>query len=143
METTPDLRLVALSRMNAVGESLLRLESFLSERQVDPEVVFSAVLVLEEVLTNIIKYSYGEESEQEILVEVSFGARELSLRFTDQGREFDWQKAPGPDLSLPIEDRPIGGLGIHIVRNLARRMDYQRLEGKNVLELFLPLQPKP
>ena len=129
--------------MNDVGESLRRLESFLNDRQIDPEAVFSAVLVLEEVLTNIIKYSYGEGTDEEILVEVSVGVAELSLRFTDGGREFDWESAPGPDMDRPIEDRPIGGLGIHLVRNLARRMAYRRLENKNVLELILPVRPEP
>jgi serine/threonine-protein kinase RsbW len=53
----------------------------------------------------------------------------------DDARAFDPQTAPKPDLTLPLEQRPIGGLGLHRVRSLSSRMVDRRQKDKNILEL--------
>ena len=136
------LRLVIPNKMEAVGEANRTLERFLEDRKVPPDVSFSATLVLEEVTTNVIKYSYEDRKDHEILVQAHLDKDCLVLSVTDDGREFDPRRAASPDFEKPLEERPIGGLGIHLLRNLAERMDYQRLEGKNTLTVFLSLRPK-
>jgi len=53
----------------------------------------------------------------------------------DDGKPFDPLQAPPPDLSLPLERRPIGGLGIHLIRNLMDEVSYARVGGRNVLKM--------
>lgn len=136
------LRLVIPNKMEAVGEATRALERFLEDRRVPADVSFSASLVLEEVTTNVIKYSYEDTKDHEILLQAHLDKGCLVLSFTDDGREFDPRRAASPDFEKPLEERPIGGLGIHLLRNLAERMDYRRLEGKNTLTVYLSLRPK-
>lgn len=134
-------------------EASRAFEAFLEAEGVPPGVIFSAALVLEEVVTNVIKYAYPPEgtedeaapervtAEREILLEAFVGPEDLVLRVTDDGREFDLRAAPPPDFDAPIEERQVGGLGIHLVRRLTKHIEYARTDGKNVLTLFLSLAP--
>lgn len=134
-------RLALPNVLERVGEANGSLEAFLQGHGVTPGVVFSVGLVFEEVVTNVIKYSYADTGPHEIVAEASIGPEDIVLRVTDDGRAFDPRTAPPPDFDLPIECRAVGGLGIHLVRRLTRRVDYSRTSGKNVLTLFLPLAP--
>ena len=117
------------------------LEEFLQRWNIPPEAVYSTVLALEEVVTNIIKYAYADSSGHEIQVETQIGEDEVVLRISDDGREFDILSAPPPPLDRPLEERPTGGLGIHLVRSLARRIEYARAGGRNVLLLSIAKNP--
>ena len=78
--------------------------------------------------------------------EIRFGARltadHVVLNFVDDGREFDPLAAPAPDLRRPAEERPIGGLGIHLVRELADRLEYERAGGLNRFTIHFALRPE-
>ena len=139
----PVWRHVVRNDLSAVGAANDSLEQFLQSLNVDPEVVFPVLLSLEEVVTNIIKYGYDDDGEHEILMEVRLSPGEIVLRVTDDGHEFDPRQARPAALEGPVEDRPVGGLGIHLVRNLAQRLSYARVGGKNVLSLCFSLKPKP
>ena len=128
--------------MEAVGEANRSLETFLHDRNANQELVFSAVLALEEVVTNVIKYSYEDDRPHEIALEATLDAEGLVLRVADDGREFDPLSASPPDFDKPPEERDVGGLGVHLLRNLAQRVEYERQAGRNVLTLFLQSQPK-
>jgi serine/threonine-protein kinase RsbW len=74
-----------------------------------------------------------EEHSIEIVLSVTGQA--LTMLVIDEGQAFDASQVPPPDLSLAIEQRPIGGLGIHLLRELSDGMSYERREGKNRLTL--------
>jgi anti-sigma regulatory factor (Ser/Thr protein kinase) len=59
----------------------------------------------------------------------------LTIQVADDGVPFNPVDAPPPDLDLPIEERPIGGLGIHIVRSLVDTIEHRRDDGRNVLTM--------
>ena len=99
-------------------------------------------LAFEEIATNVIKYGYDDDLEHEILAEAILSPGALVLRVRDDGHEFDPLRAPPPDLDAAIEDRPIGGLGIHLLRKLAERLSYERVGGHNVLTLWFERKPK-
>jgi anti-sigma regulatory factor (Ser/Thr protein kinase) len=120
-----------------VGGANEALESFLRHWEVDPDVVCCAVLALEEAVTNIIRYAYADVRRHEILIEASIGKAEVVLRITDDGKEFDILAATPPHMHKPIDERPPGGLGIHLLRSIARRIEYERAEGKNRLLLCI------
>jgi len=141
---TDHLRFTVPADLGAVDGANLRLEEFLGAAGVDGDLAYAAVLALEEIVTNVIKYAYpdGEAGTHEVEVEADFLPGSLRLRIADDGREFDPLSAPPPPLDAPVEDRPVGGLGIHLLRNLTDHLEYARTEGRNVLTLLFSLDPK-
>jgi anti-sigma regulatory factor (Ser/Thr protein kinase) len=142
-ERSGSFHLAIENELEAVGKAQQELEEFLLGRAVDPGAVFPVVLALEEVVTNVIKYSYDDAGAHRILIDARVGAEEIVLRVVDDGREFDPLSAPPPDFTKPVEERPIGGLGVHLLRAYTRRIDYGRLGGKNELTLFFPVHAEP
>ena len=110
----------------------------LGEREAWPDsLVFKVNLVLEEVGINILSYG-GEKGgpwpEFEIIIISDDDS--LTIQVSDQGRPFDpFQDAPKPSLDAEIWDRPIGGLGIHLVQTMMDDTSYQHSEGKNHLTM--------
>ncbi|HXI12722.1 MAG TPA: ATP-binding protein [Thermoanaerobaculia bacterium] len=79
--------------------------------------------VLEEIFTNLVKYGSGEDDE--ILISIDQKGQELVLSVTDfSALPFDMRDAAAPDVTLPLEERTPGGLGIHLVRRMVDRLDY-------------------
>lgn len=93
-------------------------------------------LVLEEGAMNIISHAYPEGTGE---IEVSLIAVEdgLLLRLADTGIPFNPDSAPSPGLGTPVEERPIGGLGLHLMKSMTERMEYQRKGDKNMLDILL------
>lgn len=93
-------------------------------------------LALEEVVTNVILYAYPDKKEQDIRIDISGENRILQFIITDSGIPFNPLEKEEPDLTLPPEERPIGGLGIFLVKQLMDEVNYSRSEGKNILTLI-------
>ena len=108
---------------------------FLEENSVSADAVFATNLAIEELVTNIVKYGYDDTDAHEILIEFAINDGQLRIVISDDGHEFNPFDQPEPDTSLPAEDRPIGGLGIHFVRNLLDDCAYCRADGKNIVTL--------
>jgi anti-sigma regulatory factor (Ser/Thr protein kinase) len=91
-------------------------------------------LVLEEILVNVIRYAYpaGEPGSVEVDYTVE-GTGQLWVQVSDKGREFDPLAADPPDLSRGLADRPIGGLGIFLVKSIAESITYCREGDRNIL----------
>lgn len=115
------------------------VETIADEKKLDQGLAMSLNLALEEAVTNVIMYAYPEGDG---LVDIEAIIREHTLEFiiSDSGQPFDPTAAPEADTSLSLDDRPIGGLGIYLVRKLMDSVHYQRLEGKNILTLIKKLQ---
>jgi len=98
-------------------------------------VVMQINLVLEELIVNVIDYGYpdGRNGCIDVLIETS--AEEIRIRITDDGNAFDPFAAATPDLSLDITERPIGGLGIHLVRSYVDTYTYQYVNNHNKVVL--------
>ena len=94
-------------------------------------------VVLEEVLSNIIFYAYddNEDHEIEITMEIIEEHLKLTIVIVDDGLPFNPLKVEKPDTSLALQDREIGGLGIHLVINLMDEVKYERREEQNVITL--------
>ena len=121
--------------MDAIGPANDAAEAWLTEKEAPADVSFLVSLALEEVVTNCIKYGYDDEVEHTIDVSLSYSNGALTMVIADDGHEFNPLDAPPPDLSLAIEDRPIGGLGIHLLRELSDDVTYERRDGINRLTL--------
>ncbi len=92
-------------------------------------------LILEELLVNIISYAYEEAGTGIIRVSANVEGSTVTLEFRDRGREFNPLEREAPDLEADIEDRPIGGLGIFLVMELASSVTYERAGDENVLRI--------
>ena len=102
-----------------------------------PRDLFKIRLALDELVTNILSYGCKETCPANIFVRVCLDRDVLSIRLQDDARPFNPLEAPSPELDLPLEERikPIGGMGIHIVKGIMDSIDYLRVEGKNQLTL--------
>ena len=125
-----------LTMHNQVQE-ISKLEEFIetaaSRKNLDPGLVASINLAIEEAVTNVILYAYPEGEDG--LVDLDAIVKERSIEFvlSDSGAEFDPTAAPEADITLSVEDRPIGGLGIFLVRKIMDDVRYKRKDGKNIL----------
>jgi sigma-B regulation protein RsbU (phosphoserine phosphatase) len=109
------------------------IEAFAEEHGVPPLVAFECNLALDEVLTNTISYGYTDGGTHEIVLRCALDADEWRFEVEDDGEPFNPLAQASPDLSLSIEERPIGGLGIHLVRRVMDGLEYRRQGDKNVL----------
>jgi serine/threonine-protein kinase RsbW len=102
-----------------------------------PQIERSRVLlVLEELLTNVVKYGRGEDAVAKTIgVGLAVKDGELTIEFSDDGPPFDPLIAASPDLDRPLADRPIGGIGLNIVRSLVDHARYRREGDRNHLVL--------
>lgn len=111
------------------------LEAALRAAGVGEAVVGELRLVAEEGLSNVIRYAYADAARHSIEVTLEVGGGEVQLVLRDDGRPFNPLAAPAPDLDAPTGERPAGGLGIHLLKNLVDRADYRRENGANLLRL--------
>ncbi len=109
------------------------MSDFLNRHSCGPQALYQAQLAAEEIGTNIIKYGYDDPLEHRITLRLECLADCFRLQMLDDGHPFDARQVPEPDLEQNLEDRQPGGLGISLVRRLARRLDYERRDGVNVL----------
>ena len=93
-------------------------------------------LLLEEAIINVCRYAYPADKPGSLTLTYSIPAPgELSVEIADQGAAFDPLAAAAPDLTLGLEDRPIGGLGIFLLREFANSLSYRREDGWNRLTI--------
>ncbi|WP_069859860.1 ATP-binding protein [Desulfoplanes formicivorans] len=96
-------------------------------------------LVLEELLVNVFNYAYPRDCPGQVTLCCRCEADRLAFIIKDRGAAFDPLERATADTSLDIEQRPIGGLGIHLVRNMADSIVYERRDGFNVLTVTFSL----
>ena len=92
-------------------------------------------LALEEAVVNVMNYAYPEGTIGDILIEAATTETQLVFTIKDSGTPFDPTQVKEPDTTLSIEDRPIGGLGIFLVKQLMDSVTYNYTDGFNILTL--------
>ena len=97
--------------------------------------LFALQIVVEELVTNVIDYGGVPAGEHAVHVELSAEAGQLLIRLADRGKEYNPLLREDPDVTLPAEQRPIGGLGVHFCKKLTDAQEYERRDGCNVLTL--------
>lgn len=109
------------------------VEEFAERDNWPPDLVFKLNLVLEELGVNIVNYS-GATGDIEI--SLASDSERVTVEISDNGRPFNpLLDQDTPDVSAPLGDRPIGGLGIHLVRSMMDELRYSREDGKNKLAI--------
>ena len=109
------------------------MTQYCEKQGISIEIIQEMYLVLEEILTNIIKYSYNDGLEHEIVVEIDTDADSLQFKVEDDGKPFDPTEFYNPNVEKDFDDRQIGGMGIHLIRSLMDEMLYEFNQGRNIL----------
>lgn len=105
------------------------------------KLISSLNLVLEEALTNIISYGFDDDQQHTITINFKKAGNELSISIIDDGHAFDPTSRTDPDITLPAVERPIGGLGIFLIKQIMDKVEYQRKEDKNYFILIKNIEP--
>jgi anti-sigma regulatory factor (Ser/Thr protein kinase) len=92
-------------------------------------------LIVEEWLTNVIGYALDKVLDPFISLDLRVAHNEAVIQIADSGVPFDPLSRPDPDLTIAPEDRPIGGLGIFMVKKLSTEVNYERRNGRNVVTI--------
>ena len=137
---TPDstFRLVLKNDSFELGRLAKVLDEFADRHQVPAEARFQLQLCLEEMVLNVINYGFDDDVEHEIRVDFAFqmDSRIVTVRILDDGRKFDpLTQVPEPDLDASLEERTVGGLGVHFVRKFMDQARYEHEKGMNLLTL--------
>ncbi len=111
------------------------LEAISPELGIDEMLIPGINLALEEAVTNVINYAYPKGTYGSIELDASLEGNELKFILSDSGKEFDPTLRPEADINAGVEDRPIGGLGVHLVRQIMDSVSYERKEGMNILTM--------
>jgi serine/threonine-protein kinase RsbW len=112
-----------------------RVNEFGTRQRLGPQLLHDLDLALEEILANIISHGYTDICEHEIRVRLSVHSGEVRIDVEDDGQPFNPLDAPAPDTAKPLAERPVGGLGIHLVRQLMDGLEYKRQGDRNLLTM--------
>jgi anti-sigma regulatory factor (Ser/Thr protein kinase) len=109
------------------------VDEFLTENGVDGKAGYSARLVIEEIMRNLIQHTppYATDETAEIVVEIA--PERLTVIISDTRPPFDPSSAPELDVDAPLDERRPGGMGIHLVRNMVDELTYERADDRNRL----------
>jgi len=112
-----------------------RLEGIGATLRLSRRSIFEINLAMDEIFTNIISYGYADQAEHAVRVCVSADGDRLTVVVEDDGVPFNPVERPTPQAPDNVESCKIGGLGIHLVKNLVDELSYSRCGGKNILTL--------
>ena len=111
------------------------VEALCCELELDHTDSMSLQLALEEAVVNIMQYAFAPGTPGEITISVEHDAGELLFSLEDSGLPFDPTEVADADVSLPADQREVGGLGIYIVRQIMDKVEYSRCGERNILRL--------
>jgi sigma-B regulation protein RsbU (phosphoserine phosphatase) len=111
------------------------IDAVAEEMALDMSLAMSLNLAIEEAVVNVMEYAYPDGEKGDVEIEVTVDEGWLTFIISDSGIAFDPTTKEDADTTLSAEERPIGGLGIFLVRQLMDTIEYQRTNDKNVLTL--------
>jgi serine/threonine-protein kinase RsbW len=132
------LKLALNAELSSLTTMADAIEGYAADHAVPRDKTMELILALDEVLTNVISYS-GLAPGDTIAVTICLGDDAISATVEDHGSAFDPLGDAPPPVMGSLDDRPMGGLGLHIMRTIMKESSYQRVDGRNRLLMRLPL----
>lgn len=127
---------VVLTNQPAEKQKLLKaLRKFARDHRLPKKVLQSADLALEEHLTNLMNYGFEDAQVHQIFIRLEMVNGGFQVEVEDDGKAFNPLEFPAPDLTLPLSERPVGGLGIHLIRSFMDELNYRREGGRNLFQM--------
>ena len=126
-----------LAELETVNQAL---EEYSELHQLPAGALNAVSLALDEIITNLVSYGYQDHEEHYIDIRVSLARGQLSLIVEDNGVAFNPLETDSPDTSSALEDRPVGGLGIHLVRSVMDEVAYNYRNERNCLTMTKKLE---
>ncbi len=131
-----DMEFTLKNSIHEMGKIHDAVEVFADKHQLSAKLAFNFGLILEELLVNTISYGFDDEQEHEIHIRMWADRGWFRVQIEDEGRTFNpLCDSPEPMIDLSVQDRPIGGVGIHLTKELMDDVKYQRINGKNIVTL--------
>jgi anti-sigma regulatory factor (Ser/Thr protein kinase) len=121
-----------LAELSRVAEAI---DEFCAKHAIPAANAFKLNIALEELLTNTISDGYSDEQRHEIAIDIVRDGETIVTELSDDARPYDPLNAPPPDLDSAIEDRRVGGLGVHLVKTLMDDVAYAYRDGRNHVTL--------
>jgi sigma-B regulation protein RsbU (phosphoserine phosphatase) len=122
-----------LAELDRVNDAF---EAFAEEHEIAPMPVRQIMMSLDELLNNTISYGFQDEEDHEIEIRIELGSERLLVTLVDDGIPFNPFQMSTPDITLGVEEREIGGLGVHLVRSTMDEVSYKRRIDQNVVTLI-------
>lgn len=135
-EERAQIELHLKNEMAEIQRCLQALEEFCGRFNLPAEVQQGVSVVLDDLLNNVISYAFEDEDEHLIEVSLTTDKERLIVMVSDDGMEFDPFLRPDPDIESGIDERKIGGLGIHLLKNIMDDFSHRRIDGRNVTILM-------
>jgi sigma-B regulation protein RsbU (phosphoserine phosphatase) len=136
------LHLVAATKLPEIDRVNTEFKQFADERGLATSVSQKVSIVFDDLLNNIISYGFSDDAEHLIDIDVVYSHDKLVITIADDGIPFNPFDQVGPDITLSIEERDIGGLGVLLIKELMDEYQYQRHSNSNVVILTLFLEPQ-
>ena len=135
---TLDENVLEVALVNDLGEIAgvaAKIDAFCEARALSPDFAYAVNLSIDEILTNTISYGYDDEEAHLIEIVVHMEADSLVVVIRDDSAPFDLSAESQADVESELEDREIGGLGIFLVHQMMDKVEYERVDGGNVVTL--------
>ena len=131
-----DYRLSLAPDIAEISRLIDWVETCCGEAGVANDTAFKLALVLEEAVANVIHHAFADmPAPHRVTVELAIDPERVAALVIDNGQAFDPSSAPEADITLPLEERDPGGLGIRLIRQMMDRVDYSRVANENRLRL--------
>ena len=141
MAMRDELRVSLSPRLSAVRSLAQMVEEFGDANKLPEQQIYMINLALDELITNTVSYGLRGVSRPTIEIALQVSENTLVLTMEDNGQPFDPTRDTNPDLSSAVDERPVGGLGLHLIKTFADRVDYEYSDGKNRLVMEHDLTP--
>jgi serine/threonine-protein kinase RsbW/sigma-B regulation protein RsbU (phosphoserine phosphatase) len=123
------------NKLPEIPRMLSWIDAYGVDHRLSPEVVNALSLSLDELVTNTISYGYDDKETHSITVTLSDDEHTVKVRLEDDARAFNPMAVDEVDISTTLEEKPIGGLGIHLVKKFMDTIQYERVNEKNILTI--------
>ena len=125
------------AKTEKLNELLAFLEEYLESQGCSMKAQMQIAVAVEEIFVNIAHYAYtGLREDGDATIRLRMEGRQVAITFIDSGIPYDPLAKPDPDVTLPAEEREIGGLGIYMVKKSMDDVKYERKDDQNILTLY-------
>jgi sigma-B regulation protein RsbU (phosphoserine phosphatase) len=135
----PTLKLSVGADLREIQRVIEAVDAFCTNNQLPREIAQKLGVIFDDLLNNTITHGFDDSEEHEIVIQIEIMHDRLIIKLSDDGIPFNPFDRIGPDTTLSVEEREIGGLGVLLVTKMTHSHSYQRLRNRNIITLTINL----